>query len=68
MTRLTHRLATESDLPRLRALMARAITDLQRGFLTPAQIAASHSVMGLDTQLVADRTYFIVERDGALAG
>ena len=68
MTRLTHRLATEGDLPQLRALMARAIADLQRGFLTPAQIAASHSVMGLDTQLVADRTYFIVERDGALAG
>ena len=68
MTSLTHHLATEGELPQLRALMARAITDLQRGFLTPAQIAASHSVMGLDTQLVADRTYFIVERDGALAG
>ena len=68
MTSLTHRLATEDDLPQLRALMARAIADLQRGFLSPAQIAASHSVMGLDTQLVADRTYFIVERDGALAG
>ena len=68
MTNLTHRLATEGDLPHLRALMARAIADLQRGFLSPAQIAASHSVMGLDTQLVADRTYFIVERDGVLAG
>ena len=33
-----------------------------------AQIAASHAVMGLDTQLIADGTYFIVEEDGAIAG
>ena len=65
---LTHRLATEDDLPALKALMALAIAELQRGFLDDAQIAASREVMGLDTQLVADRTYFLVESDGALAG
>lgn len=65
---LTHRLATEDDLPELKALMALAIDTLQRGFLTPAEIAASHAVMGLDTQLIADRTYFRVEEGGALAG
>jgi GNAT superfamily N-acetyltransferase len=65
---LTHRLATEADLPALRDLMALAIEVLQRGFLDPAQIAASHAVMGLDTQLVADRTYFLVEDGPALAG
>ncbi len=65
---LVTRLATEADLPDLRALMARSIAELQRGFLDEAQIAASRSVMGLDTQLVADRTYFVVEQDGALAG
>ena len=65
---LTHRLATEEDLPALADLMARAIDSLQRGFLTDAQIAASHEIMGLDTQLIADRTYFIVGDDGALAG
>lgn len=48
--------------------MTRAIEELQREFLDPAQIAASHATMGLDTQLVADRTYVIVELDGALAG
>jgi hypothetical protein len=31
-------------------------------------VRASHQVMGLDTQLVRDGTYFIVECDGALAG
>jgi len=65
---LTHRLATEEDLPALRVLMTLAIEMLQRGFLDKAQIAASHAVMGLDTQLVADRTYFIVEEAGVLAG
>jgi GNAT superfamily N-acetyltransferase len=65
---LTHRLATEQDLPRLNALMTRSIEQLQDGFLTPAQVRASHKVMGLDSQLVADRTYFMVEEDGALAG
>ena len=65
---LTHRLATEADLPALTALMALAIDELQKGFLDPAQIIASRQVMGLDTQLVADRTYFGVEEDGQLAG
>ena len=65
---LTHRLAVEADLPALKDLMGRAIAELQRGFLSDAEIAASHAVMGLDTQLVADRTYFMVEADGRLAG
>ncbi len=65
---LSHRLTLEADLPALKALMALAIDTLQAGFLNPAQIAASHAVMGLDTQLVADRTYFLVEEGGVLAG
>jgi len=68
MIDLTHRLATEDDLPALHALMARAIAQLQGGFLTPAQVAASHHVMGLDSQLIRDRTYIIVEAAGVLAG
>lgn len=62
------RIAVEDDLPALRDLMALAIDTLQRGFLSPEQIVASRAVMGLDTQLVADRTYFVVEEGGALAG
>jgi GNAT superfamily N-acetyltransferase len=65
---LTHRLAVDDDLPALRTLMALAIGELQRGFLDDAQIAASRQVMGLDTQLVADRTYFVIEDGGLLAG
>ena len=61
----THRLATADDLPALRRVMDRAIAELQKGFLDPDQIAASRAVMGLDTQLVADGTYFIVVAPGA---
>ena len=69
MSDLTHRLAAESDLPALAGLMALAIGELQAAFLSPQQIEASRAIMGLDSQLVADRTYFVVEADGgALAG
>ena len=62
------RLATPDDLPRLRELMAAAIAVLQRDFLDPAQIAASRAIMGLDTQLVEDGTYFAVEDGPAIVG
>ena len=64
----THRLATEADLPAIRALMDVAIAEHLKAFLDPAQVELSKSIMGLDTQLIADRTYFLVEEDGRLAG
>jgi GNAT superfamily N-acetyltransferase len=65
---LTHRLAAEADIPALTALMDAAIGELQKGFLDEAQIAASRMIMGLDRQLIADGTYFVVEEQGVLAG
>jgi GNAT superfamily N-acetyltransferase len=65
---LTDRLATETDLPALEALMEAAMTALLPAFLDAAQAQASRKIMGLDTQLVADRTYFIVEIEGRMAG
>jgi GNAT superfamily N-acetyltransferase len=65
---LSHRLARAGDLPALSALMALAIDELQKGFLSEGQIAASRLIMGLDSQLVEDGTYFVVEADGELAG
>ena len=65
---LTHRLATAADIPALAALMDAAIGELQKGFLSEAQITASRMIMGLDRQLIDDGTYFIVECDGRLAG
>jgi GNAT superfamily N-acetyltransferase len=68
VTIFTSRLATEADLPALAALMDAAIAEHLKAFLDPAQVELSKSIMGLDTQLVADRTYFIVEAAGRIAG
>jgi len=65
---LRRRLARADDVTALSAVMAAAIAELQRPFLDPAQIAASRALMGLDRQLIDDRTYFVVEQAGALAG
>lgn len=68
MAEFSHRLATLDDLPALREVMRRSIEKLQDGFLSREQVAASHKVMGLDTQLVRDGTYFLVESEGRIAG
>jgi GNAT superfamily N-acetyltransferase len=64
----TSRLATIADVPKLTALMEEAIAQLQRSFLDDAQIASSRAIMGIDTQLIEDGTYFVVESDGEVAG
>ncbi len=68
MAVLTSRLAQVEDLNALNALMTRSIEQLQHGFLSPEQVRASHKVMGLDTQLVKDQTYFLVETEGHVVG
>jgi GNAT superfamily N-acetyltransferase len=68
MSTFSYRLAELRDIDALKALMGRAIENLQGAFLSPEQVRASHSVMGLDTQLVRDQTYFIVESAGRVAG
>jgi GNAT superfamily N-acetyltransferase len=62
------RLATMADLPALRAVMDAAIAELQKGFLSEEQIESSRTFMGLDTQLVEDGTYFVVEHEGRVVG
>lgn len=68
MTQLTLRLATDSDVPAIKALMHRSIQELQVGYLSPDQIEASFAGMGLDTQLITDQTYFCVMDGGELVG
>lgn len=69
MSDFTVRWANEDDIPAIAALMDRAIGKLQNAFLTPEQVAASRLSMGLDTQLIADGTYLLVETEaGRLVG
>lgn len=48
--------------------MDAAIEELQRAFLDEAQIASSRAIMGIDTQLIEDGTYFVVESGADIAG
>jgi GNAT superfamily N-acetyltransferase len=68
VTTLTSRVAARSDVPALTAVMDAAIAELQRSFLDDAQIASSRAIMGIDTQLIDDGTYFVVESGGEVAG
>jgi GNAT superfamily N-acetyltransferase len=65
---LTIRLAGVADLQPLRIIMAAAIAENLKPFLSPDLIRASEKVMGLDTMLVEDGTYWIVHADGEPAG
>jgi GNAT superfamily N-acetyltransferase len=56
------RLATEADIAALHALIEASVRVLQAGDYTPAQIeGALGTVLGLDTQLIADQTYYVIE-------
>jgi len=56
------RLATWDDIAYLTALIDRSVRLLQAGDYTAAQIdSALKNVYGVDTQLIADGTYFVAE-------
>ncbi len=56
------RLAQEADIPELHTLIEASIRGLQASDYTPAQMeGAIGTVLGLDTQLIRDQTYYIVE-------
>jgi GNAT superfamily N-acetyltransferase len=64
----THRLATRDDLPELRRLMERSIRGLLGAYLEAERVEASFEIMGVDTALIDDGTYFVVECGGRVAG
>jgi len=56
------RKATTSDVPRLREIIEASVRGLQSTDYSPAQIeGALQSVYGVDSQLIADETYFVAE-------
>jgi GNAT superfamily N-acetyltransferase len=60
----TLRLATADDVPALRALIERSFRGLATAHYTPEQIESvlRHGI-GVDTQLIADGTYYVAEAD-----
>jgi GNAT superfamily N-acetyltransferase len=63
-----HRLAKSEDMPALQVLMTAAIRDLLPQFLPSEKVEASFAVMGVDSQLIEDGTYFVLEEEGVMAG
>ena len=56
------RVATEADLPAIGNLIEDSVRVLQAGDYSPIQLeGALGTVFGIDTQLVADSTYFVIE-------
>ncbi|HEV7613557.1 MAG TPA: GNAT family N-acetyltransferase [Steroidobacteraceae bacterium] len=57
------------DVPEIEALIARSARVLSTEHYRPAQIeGALRGAFGVDTQLLADQTYFVAEQDGQLVG
>ncbi|HEY8312189.1 MAG TPA: GNAT family N-acetyltransferase [Gemmatimonadaceae bacterium] len=58
----TLRTAMPRDVPALNALIKRSARELSVGFYTEEQIGAAIAhVFGVDTQLIADGTYYVIE-------
>ena len=64
----SHRLATLAELPELERLMDASIRTFIGARLDAARVEASFDIMGVDTQLVEDGTYFVVECGDRIAG
>lgn len=61
--------ATLADKPVLEALIARSARELSKGDYTSEQVeGALRGAFGVDTQLIADGAYFVVESDGRIVG
>ncbi|MFN8378252.1 MAG: GNAT family N-acetyltransferase [Anaerolineae bacterium] len=61
------RLATLNDVDVLRALIALSARGLNLGDYTPAQVESIlRYVYGVDTQLLLDETYYVVEESGII--
>ena len=60
--KISVRLACAADVPRLRELIDASVRSLQANDYSPSQIeGALASVYGVDSQLIADGTYFVAE-------
>lgn len=63
------RLATIDDVTTLNKLIAESVKELSRGIYSEQEIEGAIKYMfGVDTELVKDKTYFVIEKDGEIAG
>lgn len=59
--------ARHADIPVLQALIALSGRALSVGYYTPSQAdAITRHVFGVDTQLIDDQTYYVIEHEGRI--
>ena len=61
--KFTHRLAQTEDTQTIIELMQASIAENMKDFMSEAEIKAAQETMGLDTTLIEDQTYFIIETE-----
>ena len=55
-----HRIAKLDDIPSIEGLMHQSITKLLGYYVDEEELEASFESMGLDDQLIKDKTYFLI--------
>ena len=62
------RLANSEDITAIKGLMEQSITRLLGNYVNEEELEASFESMGLDDQLILDKTYFLIDFEGILVG
>ena len=65
---LNFRLANSEDIPSVKGLMEQSIAELLGNYVNEEELEASFESMGLDDQLILDKTYFLIDFEGVLVG
>ena len=66
---LTITTAKQEDIPLLQKLIEESVRRLSIDYYSPRQIESALTyVFGIDTQLIADETYYVVRSDNEIAG
>ena len=65
---LNFRLANSDDIPAVKGLMEQSIAKLLGNYVNEEELEASFESMGLDDQLILDKTYFLIDFEGILVG
>ena len=63
-----YRLANLDDIPSIKELMLHSITKLLGYYVNEGELEASFESMGLDNQLIQDKTYFLIYFEGIFVG
>jgi len=61
--------ASTEDIPALASLIADSVRNLSQGYYTEPQVeSALVNIFGIDTQLIADETFYLAETAGQIVG